>query len=236
MTSKKELFKNLQNFSPDEIAEAVRRGEVTLYELSKNTNGAFTPLLKRRVQTLLEKPQRNMAEVHDNVNEAQDMPSNPMSQQTTAPMSQQSLDSRSPYQVAKDSELFDRYQMQTPYPSSHAEVQNSSGNSNRGMFKRPFSFKGRIRRMEFGLSCIICFVWNIIIDVTMSLPDPSLIVCLFVLISIIPMTWFMWAQAAKRCHDRGISGWFQLIPFFYLVLLFGKGEPGANKYGDSPKE
>lgn len=228
MASKKELFKNLQNFSPDEIAEAVRRGEVTLYELSKNTNGAFTPLLKRRVQTLLEKPQRNIDELQDNVSEMQDMPSNTMSRRSLDPMSQ--------YPVAEEPDLFDMNQKQPSDTSSHAEVRNTSGNSNKGMFKRPFSFKGRIRRMEFGLSCIIYFVWNIIIGVMMSFPEPSLASCLFVLISFIPMTWFLWAQAAKRCHDRGISGWFQLIPFFYLVLLFGKGEPGPNRYGDSPKE
>jgi uncharacterized membrane protein YhaH (DUF805 family) len=50
------------------------------------------------------------------------------------------------------------------------------------------------------------------------------------------MIWFLWAQNAKRCHDRGNSGWYQLIPFYFLVLLFGDGEEGENEYGDNPKE
>ena len=52
----------------------------------------------------------------------------------------------------------------------------------------------------------------------------------------IPMLWFTYAQGAKRCHDRGHSGWYQLIPFYVFVLLFGKGEDGENEYGDNPKE
>lgn len=51
----------------------------------------------------------------------------------------------------------------------------------------------------------------------------------------IPMYWFMFAQGAKRCHDRGNSGWFQLIPFYSLWMLFGDSEPGTNEYGPNPK-
>lgn len=54
MATKKELLKNLRKYSPEEIAEAVRTGEVSLYELSKETEGAFTPLLKKKVKVLLE--------------------------------------------------------------------------------------------------------------------------------------------------------------------------------------
>lgn len=56
MATKKELLKNLRKYSPEEIAEAVSTGEVSLYELSKETEGAFTPLLKKKVKALLEKP------------------------------------------------------------------------------------------------------------------------------------------------------------------------------------
>jgi len=53
MATRKELLKNLKNYSPEEIAEAVREGVVSLYELSKETEGAFTPLLKKKVKKRL---------------------------------------------------------------------------------------------------------------------------------------------------------------------------------------
>lgn len=101
------------------------------------------------------------------------------------------------------------------------------------MFERPFSFEGRIRRTEFGLSMLIyAAVW-----ITMNLLLVSLgtagIAVMFIII--IPLLWFVWAQAAKRCHDRGNSGWYQLIPFYGFVLLFGDGEYGPNEYGPNPK-
>ena len=54
MASKKELLANLRDYSPKEIADAVKAGEVTLYELGKYSGGQFTPLVKREVKALLE--------------------------------------------------------------------------------------------------------------------------------------------------------------------------------------
>jgi uncharacterized membrane protein YhaH (DUF805 family) len=51
----------------------------------------------------------------------------------------------------------------------------------------------------------------------------------------IPIYWFQFAQGAKRCHDRGNSGWYQLIPFYPFWMLFGDSDPGLNKYGMNPK-
>lgn len=51
----------------------------------------------------------------------------------------------------------------------------------------------------------------------------------------IPLLWFTWAQGTKRCHDRGNSGWYQLIPFYGLWMLFGEGDYGINGYGENPK-
>lgn len=48
MATKKELLKNIQGYSPEEIADAIRAGIVTLYELGHDTEGQFTPLLKNK--------------------------------------------------------------------------------------------------------------------------------------------------------------------------------------------
>lgn len=96
------------------------------------------------------------------------------------------------------------------------------------MFRNPFSFDGRIRRMEYGISFIIFYILNNLF-VTLSYETPIFIILL------IPSLWFTWAQGAKRCHDRGNSGWYQIIPFYGLWMLFGDGNIGENKYGSNPK-
>ena len=100
------------------------------------------------------------------------------------------------------------------------------------MFQNPFSFNGRIRRTEFGLSLIFfyadCFFIGFFIGL-LRLPAGLMYLLL------IPGYWFMWAQGAKRCHDRGNSGWYMLIPFYGIMMLFADGEHGVNQYGPNPK-
>jgi uncharacterized membrane protein YhaH (DUF805 family) len=99
------------------------------------------------------------------------------------------------------------------------------------MFKQPFSFDGRIRRTEFGLSYIIYIVAAVVIGALMSIDGSfSLLGLLF-----IPAIWFLLAQGAKRCHDRGNSGWYLLIPFYVFWMLFADSDIGANEYGLNPK-
>jgi uncharacterized membrane protein YhaH (DUF805 family) len=107
------------------------------------------------------------------------------------------------------------------------------------MFKNPFSFDGRIRRSEFGLGFIISFVARVILmfiaaGISSNSNNESGAILLNLIFSI-PLFWFMWAQGAKRCHDLGNSGWWQLIPFYALWLLFQDGQAGPNQYGENPK-
>jgi uncharacterized membrane protein YhaH (DUF805 family) len=101
------------------------------------------------------------------------------------------------------------------------------------MFKKPFSFEGRIRRTEYGLSIII------IIGIIYSIPTNYAFIIwrspVIFWLSLIPFNWFLLAQGAKRCHDRNHSGWYQLIPFYGLWILFGVGDFENNDYGPDPK-
>jgi uncharacterized membrane protein YhaH (DUF805 family) len=99
------------------------------------------------------------------------------------------------------------------------------------MFKAPFSFDGRIRRTEYGLSFIIYFA--VIFLIAFALPNTGAEI--IVLILYVPLVWFMLAQGAKRCHDVGNNGWYQIIPLYFFLLLFQDGEPGENRYGLNPK-
>jgi uncharacterized membrane protein YhaH (DUF805 family) len=60
-------------------------------------------------------------------------------------------------------------------------------------------------------------------------------VAIFIFLGFIPLLWFLWAQGAKRCHDIGKSGWWQIVPFYVLWMLFQAGDPYENEYGDNPK-
>jgi uncharacterized membrane protein YhaH (DUF805 family) len=96
------------------------------------------------------------------------------------------------------------------------------------MFSAPFSFDGRIRRMEYGISLIIYYVAALLVT---GLADESVVFGILFL----PVIWFILAQGAKRCHDRDNSGWYQIIPFYILWLLFAEGDRTTNSYGNPAK-
>lgn len=63
-----------------------------------------------------------------------------------------------------------------------------------GMFRNPFSFNGRIRRLEYGISYILMYIYAISIGFIVGAVDGSEgIMYLF----LIPAYWFIWAQGAK---------------------------------------
>lgn len=106
------------------------------------------------------------------------------------------------------------------------------------MFKNPFSFNGRIRRKEYGISFIIyvIFIYGPKILIVLNGIDISVenLTHINFVISI-PTVYFFMAQGAKRCHDIGKSGWYQLIPFYAIYLLFADSHDGENEYGLNPK-
>ena len=101
------------------------------------------------------------------------------------------------------------------------------------MFQSPFFFKGRIRRLEYGLSYLIYLVLYVLSVFVLSQFPKSI----YILgIPYIALLWFLLAQGAKRCHDLGSSGFYQLIPFYVFILLFQEGQAWENEYGLNPKE
>ncbi|PWV48891.1 DUF805 domain-containing protein [Chitinophaga sp. S165] len=93
------------------------------------------------------------------------------------------------------------------------------------MFKHPFSFEGRIGRAEYAISYGAYIALYVIVTVAKDGPG-ALLGLLF-----IPAIWILFAQGAKRCHDLGKSGWWQIIPFYFFVMIFQAGDEGANEYG-----
>ena len=96
------------------------------------------------------------------------------------------------------------------------------------MFQNVFSFNGRIRRTEYGLS-LIGFYIGYFFALALASQYP-----IFGL-TLVPLIWIVLAQGVKRCHDRGNSGWWILIPYYGFWLLFADSEAGLNEYGENPK-
>lgn len=92
-----------------------------------------------------------------------------------------------------------------------------------------FSFEGRIRRRDYWL---ISFGVGLASGFAAAFAEAAPVLYLLVLI---PLCWINVATGAKRCHDLGHSGWWQLIPFYPLWMAFQDGEPGSNEYGPNPK-
>jgi uncharacterized membrane protein YhaH (DUF805 family) len=100
------------------------------------------------------------------------------------------------------------------------------------LFEAPFSFDGRIGRLEYGLTTAAYWAFNLAcLDIASA--DLDLALRLVVLVCILVFGWFYFAQGAKRCHDMGLSGWWQLIPFFNIFMMINK-QVAVNAYNQDP--
>lgn len=99
------------------------------------------------------------------------------------------------------------------------------------MFSKAFSFNGRIKRSEFAWSYVITGLSGGLISLIVEEPEyPTALDIVTEYVLLIPVYWFYFAQRIKRCHDLGRNGWWQLIPFYTLWLLFQVSD-GDNRYG-----
>lgn len=101
-----------------------------------------------------------------------------------------------------------------------------------------WSFNGRVGRLSYfaalfgGLFAFfipIIFLRIIGVDVDTAFNSPIIIFCYAIFY--IAYWYISLTVGAKRCHDLGHSGWFQLIPFYGFVMLFSSGDSDDNEYG-----
>lgn len=227
MSTKEQIINNLREYSASEIVHAIKCGEVSMYELSKS--GKLTPLMKKRIE---EQMARESVEI--NVTGSVTKSSEEFTE-GIPPSVNENLEEPAIAATPTQTDI-PSIPVITPVLSSQSTEIVSEILDNRGMFKRVFSFKGRIRRTEFGLSYIIFLAWYLVFVAVTEMNDVNPVLALFIILTIVPAYWFLWAQGAKRCHDRGNSGWYQIIPFYFLVMIFGGSEDGINDYGTNPKE
>ena len=96
-----------------------------------------------------------------------------------------------------------------------------------------FSFNGRVGRLVYlaavfggifvcSLPMLILEQIGVDIDALSVCFGSLLFLCYYIIITV----------GAKRCHDLGHSGWFQLIPFYFFAMLFSYGDAYNNEYGN----
>jgi uncharacterized membrane protein YhaH (DUF805 family) len=100
-------------------------------------------------------------------------------------------------------------------------------------FTKFATFEGRARRSE--LWWFVLF--NFIVGMILSTISAGLLGMVYNLVVLLPNL----AVGARRLHDTGRSGWWQLIllvPLIGLIVLIWfyatPGAKGANKYGTDP--
>lgn len=121
--------------------------------------------------------------------------------------------------------------------NNYCEYEKEYLNNSKGMFRTFLTWDGRIRRLEY----VIYFILSVFISSIARTIQRS------AMYSGDDSQWWLWwfiemvvwviliIEGIKRSHDTGSSGWYILIPFYGLILLFRNSEEGINKYGSNPK-
>lgn len=115
---------------------------------------------------------------------------------------------------------------------------------NVGLFARPFSFRGRITRLEFLLSHLVfallglvgymASVYTELAALWVGQEAAQTVSHRIMLGALAVACWAYTAQGIKRSHDTGKTGWLFYIPFYNIVLLFRRGQTEVNRYGTAP--
>jgi uncharacterized membrane protein YhaH (DUF805 family) len=92
-------------------------------------------------------------------------------------------------------------------------------------FSKYATFSGRASRSEYWFFILFYFICVIAVAAFDTTPN-GILANLTILAFLIPN----YAAGARRMHDVGKNGWFQIIPFYGLILACSKGE-GDNQYG-----
>ncbi len=103
-------------------------------------------------------------------------------------------------------------------------------------FRHYADFKGRATRQQFWMFVLFYLIIAIVLNIVDALIGLPLLSTIFSLAMLIPS----WAYGARRLHDTGRSGWWQLIilvpvlGFILLIVFWAQASHGDNQYGSAP--
>lgn len=100
-------------------------------------------------------------------------------------------------------------------------------------------FQGRARRKEYWMFFLINFIITILLEILAAASDAfSILFLLYTIAVILPSL----AVGARRLHDTGKTGWWQLLPLIpiiggiVLIVFFCQdSQEDDNTYGPNPK-
>lgn len=108
----------------------------------------------------------------------------------------------------------------------------------RSVLSQYATFSGRARRSEYWFWVLATFIVSMVAGIIDAIIGTQVLGYVVVLATIVPNL----AVGARRLHDTGRSGWWQLIgiiPIIGWILLIvwyaTDGDPGANEHGPNPK-
>ncbi len=108
------------------------------------------------------------------------------------------------------------------------------------VLKNYATFTGRARRQEYWMYMLFFIIFYVVLAVVDGVIGTNGILAgIYALALLVPSI----AVCARRLHDTGRSGWWQLIQLIpllgaivLLIFLVQDSNPGENTYGPNPKE
>jgi uncharacterized membrane protein YhaH (DUF805 family) len=104
-------------------------------------------------------------------------------------------------------------------------------------FKNFANFSGRVRRRQYWMFSLFVVIFSIAIAIVEAFLGTFFIGGLFSLAVLVPSI----SIAARRLHDTGRSGWWQLIllvplvGIIVLIVFLVQDSKADNEYGPNPK-
>lgn len=98
-------------------------------------------------------------------------------------------------------------------------------------------FSGRASRKQYWMFVLVYVCISVVLSIVDAILNMSLLTTVFALGSLIPVI----ALNARRLHDSGKSGWWQLVALIpgigtiIMAILACLDSDGDNEYGISPK-
>ena len=107
-----------------------------------------------------------------------------------------------------------------------------------GAFKKFADFSGRASRKEYWMFILFVLIISISLSIVDAVLDMLILSPIFSLAILVPSI----SIAARRLHDTGRTGWWQLIALvpligiIVLLVFYVQDSQDENTYGPNPKQ